>query len=220
MLEFFARVDGVLRRELWVLETAATATLLVCILLFGLTYGAVMGSYAGLRGEFWLQAVYSAIKVPLMLIATFSISLPSFFVLNTLLGLRCDFPLALRAVMATQAALAVVLASLAPLTSFCYLSGVTYSTAVGLNGVMFAIASFSAQLVLRGYYRPLITRRPAHRWMVRVWAVLYMLVGIQMAWILRPFIGDPTSRVEFFRHDRWDNAYLIVGRLVWRILVE
>lgn len=220
MNAFFVRVDGLLRRELWALETAAIGTLLAIIQFFGVVYGGVMGSYAGFSDRLWLQPIFAAIKVPLMLLATFAVSLPSFFVLNTLLGLRRDFAYALRAIIATQAALAIVLASLAPLTGFFYISGVGYSMAVALNGVMFAAASFSAQLVLRDYYRPLIARNRAHLWMVRIWAVLYAIVGIQMSWILRPFIGDPTSRVEFFRHERLENAYVIVARLVWRLLVE
>ena len=53
--------------------------------------------------------------VPLLLLATLALSLPSYFVLSTLLGLRGDFAVALRAVIASQAALAVILAVLAPL---------------------------------------------------------------------------------------------------------
>ena len=218
--EFLARVDGVLRRRTWAVETAAVSILLAMIVMFGFAYGGVMGSYSGFGGQMWRQSLYSAVKVPLMLLATFAVSLPSFFVLNTLMGLRADFPLAFRSVLATQGALAVVLASLAPLTAVCYVSNLGYSAAVALNGLMFAIASFSAQVVLRGYYRPLIARSRKHLWMVRTWAVLYMLAGIEMGWMLRPFMGDPTSRVEFFRQERFENAYVIVARLVWRLLAQ
>jgi hypothetical protein len=33
----------------------------------------------------------------------------------------------------------------------------------------------------------------------RVWVIVFGLVGAQMAWIMRPFIGDPTKPFEFFR---------------------
>ena len=55
-----------------------------------------MAACAGSR--IW-QVVYSAVKVPFLLLATFVISLPSFFVINTLLGLRGDFPHVLRALI-------------------------------------------------------------------------------------------------------------------------
>src|SRR5437016_4464792 len=69
----------------------------------GVLYGAVMGSFGGWDdGRFW-QAVFAAVKVPLLLLATFGLTLPSFFVVHTLLGLRADFPDVLRAVGVAQA---------------------------------------------------------------------------------------------------------------------
>ena len=55
-------------------------------------YGGVMGTYGGFGGPRMWQVVYSAVKVPFLLFTTFVLSLPSFFVINTLLGLRADFP--------------------------------------------------------------------------------------------------------------------------------
>ena len=210
--------DDVLRRRSWLVQHAALPALAAIIVVFGMIFGAVMGSFGGFREDRALQIVYSGLKVPMMLTLTFALSLPSFFVLNTLFGLRGDFAVALRAVIATQAGLAVILASLAPLTVVWYLSSERYSAAIAFNGLLFAIASFSAQWILRDYYRPLIQKNRRHRWMLRIWAVLYTFVGIQMAWVLRPFIGDPNSRVQFFREETWGNAYLVVFQVVTRAL--
>jgi hypothetical protein len=180
----------------------------------GMAYGAVMGSF-GARG---LQAVYSALKVPLLLAATVALSLPSFFIVNTLLGLRNDFAQAVRAVVAAQAALAVVLVSLAPLTAFWYASSNNYRGAILFNGLMFGVASVAAQVPLRAAYRPLVARDPKHRAMVRVWVVVYAFLGVQMGWVLRPFIGDPNGPVQFFRSGAWDNAYVVVAGMIWQYL--
>ena len=166
------------------------------------------------------QVVYSAVKVPLLLIATFLLSLPTFFVLNTLLGLRADLGRVVASLLATQACITVILASLAPITAFWYVSGSAYQPAILFNGLMFAVASLSAQWMLRRDYRPLIERHPAHRWMLRTWIVIYVFVGIQMAWVLRPFIGDPHAPVQFFREDSWSNAYLVVLEMVWKVLTR
>jgi hypothetical protein len=190
------------------------------LVLFGLFYGAVMGSFRALASQpqwAW-QMLYSAVKVPLLLSATFVISLPSFFVLNSLLGLRRDFAKAVRALVAAQAGLAIILASLAPLTLLWYASSSAYNEALLFNGAMFAVASFSAQWLVRGYYRPLVARNPRHRWLLWGWLFIYALVAIQMAWLLRPFVGSPTHEVEFFRPNAWDNAYVIIARLMWRTL--
>ena len=153
-------------------------------------------------------------KVPILLLVSFLISLPSFYVLNTLLGLRRDFSQALGAVTATQAGLAVILASLAPFVMLWYASSGVYREALLFNGAMFAIASFSAQWLLRQYYRPLVARNPRHRWILWGWLAVYMLVAIQLAWLLRPFIGAPNFDVQFLRPEAWDNAYMVVLRLI------
>jgi hypothetical protein len=48
--------------------------------------------------------------------------------------------------------------------------------------------------------------------------VIYAFVGIQMGWLLRPFVGAPNQPVQFFRRENWDNAYVIVTRLAWEAL--
>lgn len=188
---------------------------LAVVVVFGTFYGAVMGAYGGLDADRPWQMLYSGLKVPLLLTSAFLLSLPTFFVLNTLLGLRADFPRVVRALVSTQAGLTVVLASLAPITAFAYISGIGYQPAILFNALMFGTASVSAQSLLRREYRELIARNPAHRVMLRAWLVVYVFVGIQMGWVLRPFIGDPVRSVQFFREDSWSNAYIAVLNIAW-----
>jgi len=193
-------------------------SLALAIVVYGMFYGGVMGTYGGVAGSRILQVVYSAVKVPFLLFATFLLSLPSFFVTNTLLGLRSDFPRVIRALMSTQAGLTVILSALAPFTAFWYVSGSAYQPAILFNGVMFGVASFSAQWMLRRSYAPLVRANPRHRWMLRAWLVIYVFVGIQMAWVLRPFIGDPSAPVQFFREGSWSNAYEFVLQMIWNVV--
>ena len=188
----------------------------VIVIVFGVIYGVLMGTYttSGHKSRMW-QSVYSAIKVPLLLLATFGLSLPSFFVLNSLAGLRADFGRVVRSLMAAQAALTVILSSLSPITIFSYLSGIAYQPAIFFNGLMFAIASIGAQMLLRRLYRPLIIQHPRHRIMLRLWLILYAFVGIQMGWVLRPFIGNPLLPTGFFREGAWTNAYEVILRMAW-----
>lgn len=189
--------------------------------IFGITYGAVMGAYAGLSLDRWQQILYSAVKVPLLILVSFALSVPSFYVFHGLLGLSRDFPAALRALAATQSAMAIILASLAPLTVLWYASVADYNAAITFNGLMFATASISAQILLRRHYAPLIEANPRHRWMLIIWLLVYIFVAIQFAWVMRPFIGDPEQQPQFFRRDVLaDNAYVVVLRLAWRFLLE
>jgi hypothetical protein len=36
-----------------------------------------------------------------------------------------------------------------------------------------------------------------------------------MAWVLRPFVGDPDLPTQFFRQDSWSNAYVVIARMIW-----
>jgi hypothetical protein len=180
------------------------------VCLCGTAYGLVMGSFGGWSGTRIWQVLYSAAKVPLLLLGTFTLCLPSFFVLNTLAGLRSDFSRVVRALVATQASMTIVLCALAPFTTLWYLSSANYHAAILFNGLSFAVASLAAQLTLRRLYRPLVESSPKHRWLLRLWLGLYVFVGIQLGWILRPFVGRPDTAVQFLRDNLWGNAYVEV----------
>ena len=190
------------------------------VALCGAAYGGVMGTFGGLAGDRPWQVAYSALKVPLLLLATLLLSLPSFFVLNTLLGLRADFARALRVLVGAQAGLTIVLVALAPVTVLWYASSADYPTAILFNALMFAAASLGAQVLVRRGYRGLIARDPRHRWLLRAWIVVYAFVGVQMGWLLRPFVGAPGRPVQFFREDSWGNAYVVVARMIWGVLAR
>jgi hypothetical protein len=227
MRDFLLLVDEFLRGEarfaVDALAGGRVKWLLLFSLLFGGFYGAVMGSF-GLcaRGDARLFAYTAivAVKVPALLLVTFALSLPSFFVLNAIFGLREDFAEALRAVTATLACVAMVLAALASVTLFFYFCTDYYDAAILFNGLMFAVASLASAHVTRRYYGPLIRRSPKHRTMMVLWLVLYVFVAIQMAWTLRPFIGDPnpTVPIVLMRSGEIDNAYLEIGRLMHQVM--
>ena len=102
---------------------------------------------------------------------------------------------------------------------FLAVQNATLLAAILFNAAMFAVASFASQVVLARGYRPLIARSPRHRWLMRAWIVIYAFVGIQMGWTLRPFVGAPYRPVQFFRGGEFENAYVIVVRMIWETLI-
>lgn len=213
------RADGVLRARPIDTRQSPMGKLLRLaglVVVFGMLYGAVMGTFGGVAPDRALQISYSALKVPLLLFITFTLGLPSFFVVNTLLGLRDDFAEALRALVAAQAGMTVVLASLAPFTALWYVSSANYPVAQLFNAAVFAAASFAGQAVLRKHYAPLVAKNARHRVVMWSWLVVYAFVGVQMGWVLRPFIGKPGLATRFFREGAWSNAYLEVIEILGR----
>jgi len=183
--------------------------LVLFVSLGGSLYGLVMGSLDGR----WVGALYSAVKVPLLLCLSLSVCLPNFLVVNLLLGLGQDFPAALRGILSAQGTLSVCLACLAPVTAVFYVSQPSYPFALFLNGCCFGLAVLCAQLTLANHYRPLIARQPRHRRALAAWLALYVLVGIKLGHVLRPFVGDPRLPTTFLREEQWqDDPY---ASLLW-----
>ena len=131
-----------------------------------------MGLYAGR----FVQAAFSAIKVPLLLFAATSICLPSFYVIHAVLGIAHAFPMAIarRPVCAGGRSPSRSLPS-PHWCLFVYRSGVSYSTAVVANGVAFAIGALAGQWMFSRHYRDLVVRDRRHRWTRLAWLVLLRL---------------------------------------------
>ena len=180
------------------------ARLALTVTLGGAVYGAVMGAF-GLNAE---QALYSAIKVPLLVALASLLCLPNFWVVNLVLGLGGDFAAAWRGLLSAQATLAVALAALAPVTAFFYASTDSYAFAKLLNFGVFALATLAAQRTLARHYRPLLARDRRHALALIAWPTLYFFVAGQLAYVLRPFIGNPRLDTTFLRDPWWGNVYV------------
>lgn len=215
-LERFLRAE-----ERYAVGEAGFSIMRMTALVFGGAglFGAALGSWS-LNPT---QMFYASIKVPMLLVVSTIVCLPNFLVVNTLLGLRDDFRSALRAILSAQVALAVVLAALSPLVLVVALSFRKYEEVKLANGLLFLFGSFGAQVLLRRHYRALITRDRRHRIALVCWPTLYVFVAAQLGYTLRPFIGAPFLRVQFFREEAWTNVYLqlfymgqgMLGSLGW-----
>lgn len=185
------------------------ARIALLVLACAALYGAAMGSLGG-RPE---GSVWAALKLPLLLASSLALCLPNFYVVNALLGLRRDFPDAVRAILAAQGTLALALAALAPVLLVFYLSGLRYAEALFLNALLFALSALAAQVQLARHYAWLVARERRHRLALAAWFALYAFVSIKLASILRPFVGDPRLPFEAWRADPWsENPY---ANLFW-----
>lgn len=180
----------------------------------GLLYGATMGAY----GRHGLQMLYSALKVPVLLGASTALCLPGLAAFLGAIGLGGHLGRILRGIVLSQATVMISLAALAPVIALVYVSTADYAVAKAFNGLMFALASGAGQWTLARHFRPLLAVEPRCRIGLILWLVLYVFVGVQLAWVLRPFIGNPALPVSFLREDAWGNAYVEVGRVLREVL--
>lgn len=180
----------------------------------GGVYGAIMASFGGFAGDRGWMVLFGAVKVPLLFSATLVLAVPCFYLLNILLGVGGDFRRVWRALVDYQLSVAIQLAALAPVTFLVNLVESDYRVAQGWSTLVFGLASWNARLGLLRTYAVLERANMAHGMLRRVWFVLYAFIGIQMAWDLRPFVGNPELAVTFFR-DEIGTAYVEVPKVLW-----
>lgn len=193
-------------------------------LVLGATYGFFMGWYAiartwGTPGarDGWMQMFASMVKVPALFLCTLIVTFPSLYVFNALVGCRLMFGATLRLLVAAIVVHLAVAASLAPIVAFFTLSTTSYEFMVVLNIVMLGIGGFvGLGFLLKALRRLAEAAKPvlvntgasptaggddaasANR-IFYVWVVIYGLVGAQMGWLMRPFIGHPGVPFAWFR---------------------
>lgn len=199
-------LDGLLRAQGPFAPSAAEVPhrrLVAVVCVAGAVHGAVMGSFAGPWG-----ALYAALKMPILLLLAPLVCVPSFRVVHSVLGLADDEPAARRGVMCAQATMAIALLALSPVLVVGYVSSAHYHLAKLVNLGVFALAGLAAQLTLVRHYRPLLRKDRRHRLALLAWPALYLFVALQLAYALRPFVGNPAFPTEFLREDWMGNVYL------------
>ncbi|HEY6195017.1 MAG TPA: actin-binding WH2 domain-containing protein [Candidatus Eisenbacteria bacterium] len=171
-------------------------------------YGAAAGAYAGP-----VQALSAAIKLPLLFLGTLAICFPGFFVIQVLVGSRLRLAQVLALVLGALSLSAIVLAAVVPVTAFFLLTGANYYFLTLLHVVLVLGAGLVGMAVLHEGLAFACEKRGVYpkkaMTIMKVWAVLFAFVGIQMAWNLQPFVGDRGQPFQLFRHSE-GNFYTAI----------
>lgn len=172
---------------------------LFTILLLGGLYGGVAGAYSGP-----LQAVAAALKLPFLFVATFAVCFPAFYVVQVLVGSRLRLLQVVVLVTSTLALTTVVLAAFIPLPAFFLITGANYYFQHLLHIAVVGAAGTFGMYALHDGLTTICERRGVYPrkaiTIMRLWALLFAFVGIQMAWNLRPFLGDRNQPFRVIGH--------------------
>jgi hypothetical protein len=201
--------------------------LTVMIDLLGMIYGLCMGLFSVTPGGSGhpMQLVATMVKVPALFLLTLLVTFPSLYVFNALVGSPLFVLSVLRLLIASLAVMLATLASIGPIVSFFSFTTTSYPFMVLFNVAVFAIAGFLGLAFLLQTLRrltiasaalaqPALTDSdpgpleppadnllaPHVKVIFQIWVVVFGLVGAQMAWVLRPFIGHPGQPFTWFRH--------------------
>ncbi|MCX7046341.1 MAG: hypothetical protein NTX50_12755 [Candidatus Sumerlaeota bacterium] len=177
-------------------------------------YGAVMGATDLLQGASMaleykaLLILVTGIKVPALFLLTLFIVLPPIYVSNAFMGARLAFTQILAMLLLSTAGTATVLASMASVAFFFALTTQSYEFIKLLHVLFFAYAGATGLLIFIEAARTVsgATSRQTPRFAFLIWLLLYIFVGTQLAWVLRPFVGAPNEPFMLFR-ERKGNFY-------------
>jgi len=183
---------------------AAMSILCVCL---SAIYGATMG-----MNHSFLLTIASAIKLPILFLLTAIICIPSLYTFNVLLGQRFRFLQTVALMVMTLGTTTILLASLAPLAFFFALTTKDYYFLMLMHVAIFGLCGiYGVQYLYRGCtYIAFRMEQPINKLLLRIWIAIYAVVGMQLGWRLRPFIGSVNSPFEIFRNDDGSNFYIAV----------
>ncbi|CCQ59190.1 hypothetical protein CWATWH0005_4011 [Crocosphaera watsonii WH 0005] len=111
--------------------------------------------------------------------------------------------------MTTIVTTTILLASLAPVSFFFGLTTHNYFFLLLMHVAIFGLCGlYGVQYLYRGCsYIALRMEQPLNHLLLRIWIVMYSLVGMQLGWRLRPFIATPGT-----------DESLISGTAGWQLL--
>lgn len=155
------------------------------------TFGGVLATSRG-----GLQLVYSAAKLPLVLLMTLVVATPALHALSRSFGRPISLGGAAALLMAAAARSALVLLALSPAVWLCFDRGLGYHGGVVLAAACYGFAGlFALSLVRRALGRDLTGAL-----LVASFGLVLLPTAAQTAWMCRPFLGRPAqAEVPFLR---------------------
>jgi hypothetical protein len=231
------RVSSLRRGGLEISPVRLSLVITVLAMLYGICMGTY--ALFKPSGPTALQVVANMIKVPVLFFLTLLVTLPSLYVFNALVGSRLDLVTVLRLLIASLGVMVAVLASLGPIVAFFSVSTASYPFIILFNVAVYAVSGFlglafllqtlhrlsaldsqpppAAEVAAQPEGEPAsaldrLENRALNKHVktvFRLWVFVFALVGAQMGWVLRPFIGNPALPFTWFR-DRESNFFQAV----------
>ena len=186
-------------------------------------HSAVIVVGAGLFGAaigLWrdpVQALYTAIKLPLILLLCAGGNALLNGMIGALLGLKLTFRQSFLAILMSFSIAAVILGSISPVLFF-YVWTMTpfdpekpvtdaYSGLMVLAVAAIAFAGIASNVRLYGWLARANAARALSIRVLICWLAGNLLLGSQLSWILRPFFGSPNLAVQFLRADAFHGNF-------------
>jgi hypothetical protein len=180
--------------------TGYAGSLVLTTILFSAAYGAILGLFNP-----GVQTLYAAMKLPLVVLGTALLCMPTFYVFNAILGSKFTFRQTAAAILFLSASTSLVLMAFAPIAWFFTVSTGGHGFLTFLHLLIFYVAASYGIRSLnqaRKYLAHIDTTHTAiHGGFLFLWFLIVLFVALQMAYYLRPFL-EPLPDHRFFTGER------------------
>lgn len=168
-----------------------------------------------------LQAVSAAIKLPVLFACALGITLPAFHFIGLHAGSKLQFKQTLSIIVSGMAVTGILMASFTPISLFFLVSDSSYEFLILLHFFVIGFCSFGGIMTIQRSIKHIAKTRGeqftegAETCMI-AWFFLFAFVGMQLAWLMRPWIG---SAEDFaFLRGAGGNFYVAIMKTLSGVL--
>ncbi len=200
--EYFEMLSESVISRKWVIKQ------ILYILLFSFIYGLVMGGYNGVQ-----QSLVTGVKIPCLIFLSLLICFPALFVIQYMIGSTMTIYQMTNIILSGFIVFTTIALSFSPIVLFFMVTSDNYAfikllhvsifTFSGIFAVKTIITGLTFSCEKKNIYPKLGMK------IFKIWVVILAFVSSQLAWNLRPFVGDRTLAFELFR-PRQGNFYVAV----------
>ena len=172
------------------------------LFVMGAAYGFCMGAYNILQVENveWRYSLISAVKVPILLMLTSVLCFPPLYVFGIAGGAKIRPGLLWACLTASLLVMCVLQVALMPVVLFFLSTIGKYSMVKFIHLIVWTISGFVALRFFARLVGKLDESLSKNGRLLFIWMLIFGLVGAQMGYMLRPFIGDPEEPWRIFRN--------------------
>ena len=174
-------------------------------------YGATIGLW---RSP--MQAVFTGIKFPLVVLLTTLVNALINSMIAQLLGNGITFRQSSAAILTSFALMSVILVSFSPVTLFIWFntpplssgdSYISHSFMLLAHISVIGMAGIISNVQLLRMLKVLCSEPGAAIRILGSWLAMNLFLGCQLSWILRPFVGSPGLPVQFLRSNAFEGNF-------------
>jgi hypothetical protein len=163
-----------------------------------------------------LQAVYVALKFPLLIVLVTTGNALINGMLAQLYGAKISFRQSYLSVLMSFTTLSIIFLSLSPVSYFLIYSSdpmgsegavTAHSIIILFNVFVISFSGIASNVNLFLLIRRLTDSAQKSKQIISSWLAVNLLLGGQLSWMLRPFFGTPKVPVQFIRDDALDGNF-------------